>query len=468
MVSFYKKVCIFASCMNYVTQTVHHYKEILTIGIPIVIGQLGTIVLGFADTLMIGHHSTQELAAAGLVNNIFSLALLFYLGFSYGLTPIVGRLFGMERKDEIGQKVKNSLVANMLIGVLLTIVMTVLYFNLGHIGQPEELLPLIRPYFLVNLVSILFVGIFNTLKQFFDGIANPRIPMWMMVLGNCVNILFNWFLIYGVCGFPELGLLGAGISTLGSRILMAVLLVVILFFRKKYRLYRESVISGSITKQDLYEMNRLGWPVAIQLGIETAAFSLSCIMVGWMGTVPLAAHQVMIIVSQLFYLIISGLASAMSIRVSHFVGQNDIAAVRTCAYDGFRLILLFSCMMSIPALLFRHDVGGLFSDSIEVQQVVAQLILILVIYQFGDGLQFTFANALRGISCVKPMMYIAIFAYLVICLPLGYLLGFIFHLGISGVWAAFPFGLTIAGVLYWTRFLRELKKKDSLFFGSSK
>mgnify|MGYP002726681999 FL=1 len=197
------------------SQQRHHYRELLVLGIPIIIGQLGTIVLGFADTLMIGHHSTEELAAAGLVNNIFGLVLIAYMGFSYGLTPVVGRLYGMGQHEAVGGKVKNSLVANGVVGLLFTAVMTFLYFNLEHIGQPDELLSLIRPYFLVNLASILFVGLFNTLKQFFDGIAQTKVAMWTMVGGNLLNILFNWLLIYGVGGFPEMGLLGAGIATLG-------------------------------------------------------------------------------------------------------------------------------------------------------------------------------------------------------------------------------------------------------------
>ena len=188
------------------SQQRHHYRELLVLGIPIIIGQLGTIVLGFADTLMIGHHSTEELAAAGLVNNIFGLVLIAYMGFSYGLTPVVGRLYGMGQNEAVGGKVKNSLVANGVVGLLFTAVMTFLYFNLEHIGQPDELLSLIRPYFLVNLASILFVGLFNTLKQFFDGIAQTKVAMWTMVGGNLLNILFNWLLIYGVGGFPEMGL----------------------------------------------------------------------------------------------------------------------------------------------------------------------------------------------------------------------------------------------------------------------
>ena len=438
----------------------HDYKELLTLGVPIIIGQLGTIVLGFADTLMIGHHSTRELAAAGLVNNIFGLVLLFYLGFSYGLTPVVGRLFGMGHQHEIGQKVKNSFCANMAVGLLLTTVMVVLYFNLGRIGQPEELLPLIRPYFAVNLVSILFVGVFNTLKQFFDGITRTQVPMWVMVVGNVVNILFNWLLIYGVGGFPELGLLGAGISTMGSRVLMALSLVVILLVDKQYRMYRSDISAGRVNRPDFGEMNRLGWPVALQLGMESAAFSLSCVMVGWLGTIPLAAHQVMITVSQLFYLVASGLASAVAIRISHFVGLRDIRAIRRNAGDGFKLVLLFEFGMMIPMLAFRHSIGGFFSDSVEVQQTVALLSVILAIYQFGDGLQYTFANSLRGIACVKPMVWYAFIAYFVINLPLGYLLGFQAGFGIYGIWAAFPVGLTVAGILYCTRFMRELKKME--------
>ena len=441
-------------------QQKHYYRQLLAIGIPIIIGQLGTIVLGFADTLMIGHHSTQELAAAGLVNNIFGLVLISYMGFSYGLTPIIGRLYGMERTDEIGQKVRNSLFANMMVGCIFTLAMIILYFNLSHIGQPEELLTLIRPYFIVNLISVLFVGVFNTMKQFLDGIGHTKVAMWVMIGGNVVNILGNWMLIYGVGPFPELGLLGAGLSTMGSRMLMAAAMVAMVMGRKRFAQYRKDILASHVNKVDFKEMNRLGWPVALQLAMESAAFTLSCVMVGWLGTIPLASHQVMITISQLFYLVLSGMASAMAIRVSHFVGQRDFQAVRRNAYDGWRLALLFSTLMGIPVFLFRHQIGGLFTDNVEVQQNVAVLIILMMVYQFGDGLQYSFANALRGIACVKPMVTYAFIAYFIVSLPMGYTLGFPCHLGILGIWIAFPFGLTVAGYLYWHRFVKEVKKME--------
>ena len=440
------------------TNKKHHYRELLSIGFPIIIGQLGTIILGFADTLMIGHHSTPELAAAGLVNNIFGLVFVSYMGFTYGLTPIIGKLYGEERTDCIGQKVRNSFFANMLTGAIFTAVLILLYLNLAHIGQPEELLSLIRPYFLVNLTSVLFMGIFFTMKQFLDGIGKTKVAMWAMIGGNVVNILGNWVLIYGVAGFPELGLLGAGISTLVSRILMALAMVSIVIAGKSFREYRHDLIHSSLNKADFKEMNRLGWPVALQLGMESAAFTLSCVMVGWLGTIPLAAHQVMITLSQLFYLVLSGMAAALAIRVSHFMGQKDYAAVRRNAYDGFRLNLLFSLCMGIPVFLLRHQIGGWFNDNAEVQAYVSVLIILMMIYQFGDGLQYTFANALRGIACVKPMVLYAFIAYFVISLPLGYTLGFTCGMGILGIWIAFPFGLTIAGEMYRRRFEKELKK----------
>lgn len=338
------------------TQKRHYYHELLSIGIPIIIGQLGTIVLGFADTLMIGHHSTEELAAAGLVNNIFTLVLVSYMGFSYGLTPIIGRLYGMEKTNEIGGKVRNSLFANIIVGLIFTLAMVILYFNLGNIGQPEELLSLIRPYFIINLVSILFVGVFNTAKQFLDGIANTKVAMWVMIFGNVVNIFGNWLLIYGVGPFPELGLAGAGISTTGSRILMALIMVGVIVFKKEFKQYGRDIIKSSITKDDFKEMNRLGWPVALQLAMESAAFTLSCVMVGWLGTIPLAAHQIMITISQLFYLVLSGMAAAIAIRISHFVGQKDYAAVKRNAYDGWRINIMLSLLLGIPVVLFRHQI----------------------------------------------------------------------------------------------------------------
>lgn len=213
--------------MNWIAGYKQHYKALIFLGLPIVIGQVGVIILGFADTLMIGHHSTEELGAASFVNNVFTLCIIFSTGFSYGLTPIVGSLYGNRRFAEAGQALRCSLVANVLVALLLTFIMTVVYFNVERLGQPEELMPLIKPYYLVLLASLVFVMLFNGFKQFTDGITDTKTAMWILLGGNTLNIIGNYILINGKLGFPELGLLGAGISTLFSRIMMVVVFALI-------------------------------------------------------------------------------------------------------------------------------------------------------------------------------------------------------------------------------------------------
>lgn len=433
-----------------------HYKALFKLGIPIVVGQLGMIVLGFADTLMIGHHGTEDLASASFVNNLFNLAIIFATGFSYGLTPIVGSLFGSGRQKEVGCTLRNALWANGLMGVLLTLIMGALYLNLHKLGQPEELLPLIRPYYLVLLASLVFVLLFNAIKQFADGITDTKTPMWILVGGNLLNILGNWVLIYGHFGFPEMGLLGAGIATLTSRILMLVAFIGIFLSAKRYRPYKEGFVQGRLNKADFLQINKLGWPVGLQMGMETASFSLATIMVGWLGAMALAAHQVMLTVGQLGYMIYYGMAAAVSVRVSNFHGQNDRTGVRHSANAGFHLILLMALCISIPLFLLRHEIGGWFTENDEVALMVAHLILPFIIYQFGDGMQCTYANALRGIADVKPAMYIAFIAYFIISLPAGYFFGFVFDWGLTGIWLSFPFGLTSAGLMFWLRFRKQV------------
>lgn len=429
-----------------------HYRALLSLGLPIVIGQIGVIVLGFADTLMIGHHSTTELAAASFVNNMFNLAIIFSTGFAYGLTPVVGSLFGQHKIGDVGRILKNSLAANTVLAAIVCLVMTMLYLNLDRMGQPAELIPHMRPYFMVLLVSLPFVLWFNGFKQFFDGITDTKVSMWILLSGNILNIIGNYILIYGKLGMPELGLLGAGVSTLVSRILMVIAYLVLFFGTRRYQSFREGFRRGSLNKADFNLLNRLGWPIAAQMGMETASFSLSAIMVGWLGSAELASYQIMIAVSQICFMMYYGMGAAVSVRISNFLGQRDMENVRRTANVGFHIILIMIVCTSIPIYLLRNHLGGWFTDDTTVAAMVAQVIIPFLLYQFGDGLQINFANSLRGIADVRLMMLFSFIAYFIISLPLGYLFGFVCNWGITGIWMAFPFGLTSAGIMYYLRF----------------
>lgn len=420
------------------------------------LGQLGVIVLGFADTMMVGRYSTDSLGAASFVNNMFNLVIVFSTGFSYGLTPVVGGMYGRRESSRIGETLKNGLVVNGIMALMLTMIMFVIYLNIHRLGQPEELLPLMRPYYLVLLASLVPVLLFNAFKQFSEGITDTMTPMYILVGGNVLNIVGNWLLIYGKAGLPEMGLLGAGVATLISRILMPLVFFLIFMLSDRYMDYRKGFVEGRVNKSDCLNLNRMGLPVGMQMGMETASFSLSTIMVGWLGTAALAAHQVMLTVGQLGYMMYYGMAAAVAVRVSNFHGKRDISEVRNSAKAGFHLIMAMAVISSTVVLLFRSRLGFLFSESADVALMVSCLVIPFVMYQFGDGLQCNYSNALRGISDVKMVSWYALIAYFMISLPAGYIFGFVFDLGLVGVWLSFPLGLTSAGIMFWHRFRKAM------------
>ena len=424
----------------------------IKLGLPIMIGQLGIIILSFADTMMVGRCGTAELAAASFVNNMFNLVIVFSTGFSYGLTPVVGNHYGRGECSSVGRVLKNGLAVNAMVALGLMLLMGLLYLNIHRLGQPTELLPLMRPYYIVLLISLLFVLLFNAFKQFADGITDTVTPMFVLLGGNVLNIFLNWVLIYGKLGAPAMGLLGAGIATLTSRVAMLLAFALVFITARRYRPYVQGFHESRINRKDFVLLNKMGMPVGLQMGMETASFSLSTVMVGWLGTVALAAHQVMLTVGQLGFMMYYGMAAAVAVKASNYHGQNDLPAVKATASIGFRIILVMAAMVCVPLLLFRDSVGFLFTDSPDVAAMVAALVIPFVVYQFGDGLQCNYSNALRGISDVKMVSVYAFIAYFIISLPSAYLFGFVFDWGLTGIWLSFPLGLTTAGLLFYRRF----------------
>lgn len=435
-----------------------YYKPLTMLGVPIVVGQLGTIVLAFADTQMIGHHATSELAAAAFVNNIINLVIIFALGFSYAVTPTVGTLYGQEKTQRIGEMVRNAICANLLLAALIVGVMGGFYLSIDHLGQPAELLPLIKPYYLVLLASLPFVCLFNVFKQFADGITDTALSMWVLIGGNILNIFGNWVLIYGQLGAPELGLTGAGLSTLASRVVMAVAMMVVFFSRRKYRAYAQGFLRGRINRADFRQLNLLGWPIALQMGMETSAFSLTSIIVGWIGTTALAAHQVMLTISQVGFMVYYGIGAAAAVRISNAMGQHDYRAARGNAYAAFQIVMMLAVVVGAVVFVLRHNIGSLFTPNDDVVRLVSLTVWPFLVYQIGDGMQIVFGNSLRGLAHVRLLVIYAFLAFFVISLPLSYLFGVTLDLGLIGVWYSFPFGLTTSGLLYFLAFRRQLDR----------
>lgn len=433
-------------------------REILKIGLPIMLGQACVIILAFADNIMIGWHSVDELAASSFVNNVMNLFILTELGFATGMTPMIGADNGTGNIKGIGITVKNGLMTNGIIGGISIILLTIIYFCLDHFGQAPELMPYIKPYFAIIGISTLFALGFNVLKQFTDGICRPMISMTLLMIGNLLNIFGNWVLIYGKLGFPEMGLTGAGISTLVSRALILLVFIVFIFKSKKMNEYARAIKEALLSRGEMKTVFKMGYPVGIQMALESSTFTFAAVMAGWLGVIQLAAHQVVITISQLFFLMMQGLSFAVSILVSNAFGRKDLGSVREYARKGYFMTLGISATLSALLYCFRYQAAGIFTDSPEVSAMAVSLFFLLFAYQFGDGLQLCFANVLRGIQDVRPIMYAAFVSYYLIAIPSAYVLGFKTSLGIHGIWLGFPIGLTLAGIFFYARYRSDLKR----------
>lgn len=432
--------------------------KILRLGLPILIGQIGSILVGFADTAMVGNYSTEALASASFVNNVFNVAIFATLGFAYGLTPLVGALFSQERYGRIGALMRSAVAVNVLFALLASAVMGGVYFNLDCLGQPEELLPIIRPYFLIVLSGMIPVALFNVFAQWSYAVNRTRMPMWIVLIANMINILGNYLLIYGNWGFPELGLNGAGLATLAARVLCAVVIMLIFFYDGQYREYRQGFVSSSVSWKDMALVGRTSIPVAAQMTFESGSFTVAAIMAGWIGAISLAAYQVIVMLGTLGFCVYYSMAAAVAVLVSNASGLNDRRLMRRTAMSGYAILILIATCSSLIFIAFGRDVMNVFSQDAQVIALSLTLIVPLVMYQYGDATQITFANALRGAGNVMPMMWISFVSYVVVGVPATYLLGFTCGLGLYGILLSFSVSLFLAGGLFLYYFIRTTRQ----------
>lgn len=444
------------------SQTWNKYKEnysaIINLGIPILIGQLGTIVVGFADTIMVGRYSTEALASSSFVNNLFYTANFACMGFTYGLTPLIGAMFSQGRKNAIGEILRNGVVLNLIFSLLITCVMFLFYINVDKMGQPYELLPLIRPYFLLFLVGLIPTSLFNVFAQWSYAIGNSRMPMWIILISNIANIIGNWLLIYGNLGFPELGLNGAGISTLISRIICPIAIIAIFFGLKKYHEYSQGFLNSSVSYKKQKHITLTSLPIALQLSLESGSFTFAAVVAGWLGTIELAAYQIIVIVGTLGFCIYYSMGSSVSVLVANAAGRNDKKGMRQVAFAGYHIMLTLATISSFIFIFFGRNLMTIFTDDTVVITTASTLIFPLVLYQLGDATQINFSNALRGTSNVMPMLWIALVCYVIVGVPATYLLAIPASLGIFGIILSFSIPLFLAGALFLYFFLKTTKK----------
>lgn len=420
-------------------------KSIAHLGLPIIIAQIGVVVQGFADTIMVGQYGTPELSAAGFVNNIFNLIIFFLLGLSYSTTPVTGAFWGSKRYDDAQRTLSESILVSLMGSAVVIMLLLALYLNIEVLHQPAELLPLIKPYFLILTASLPFVAVFNSYKQYTEATGDTKTPMLIMLGSNVLNISLNYVFIFTL----DMGLMGAGVATLIARIMLIAPLTM------KNRVYPTPSLAGIST------LTKMGLPISFQLCLEASSFNICAIFMGWISATALAGHQILCTISQVVFLMHYGIGAAAAILIAQQLGKNDWQEIRRTAFTAYGMSICIGVIICGALIIIQKPLIMAFSTDAGVVAMALALFVPFMAYQFGDCTQIIFSNCLRGIGKVKTMLMDATIAYIVVSIPLSYVFGFILKQGAVGVWWGMPFGLTIAGIIFATRFLRNTNKKST-------
>ena len=432
----------------------------MTLALPIILSQVGQVTVGLVDTMMIGHVGTTELAAASFANNVIIFGMLFGMGITIGITPLAGEAYGNGQLGELSKWLKNGMATHWLTAAIFTLVLFFMYFLLPYLGQTEAVVEQAGPYYLILCISYFPFLIFFSFKQFLEGIGNTHFAMQITITANVVNILLNYILIYGKWGFPELGLVGAGIGTLVSRIIMPLMWLVYLRFLPNIRVYFIQAVKEKLEWKRIRKLLEVGIPIGFQIIIEVAAFAVGAIMMGWLGETELAGHQVAIGIATFTFMVCLGISQATTIRVSHQMGLKEIRSIRSITLTSTYLVLLFMTVMAILIIIFRFQLPYLFSTDPEVVRIAATLLIIAAFFQLFDGLQVIMLSVLRGMADVRKPMYLAMLAYLFVALPVSYLFAFILDAGPIGIWYGYLVGLALAGSSFYLRFRYLVRRME--------
>ena len=435
-----------------------HIRESWKLAYPVMLSQLSHVMVGVTDSIMVGHVGATSLAAASLANVVFNLLMLFGIGVSYAITPLVASAAGTHDTDKISRILRHGIMIALVNSLVLILLVLSCKNILYHIDQPPEVVELAIPYLSIIAFSLLPLLVFQTFRQFAEGLSNTRIAMIIMVMSVVVNVGLNYLLIYGHAGFPAMGLAGAGWGSLVARLLMMAAIIGYVYQAASFRVFRAGFYFVAYSKKMFSQLLHLGIPAGMQFIFEVAAFDFSAIMMGWLGTKTLAAHQIAINLATISYMTTSGLAAATTIRVSTELGKRNFTKMREVAFTLLLMALVFMTLWGIVFIAGRQLLPGLYVDDQAVVNIAVPLIVIAGFFQLSDGAQVVCAGALRGLQDVKVPSFLIFVAYWIIGLPLGYWLAFRAGYGGTGIWWGLLIGLTVTAIAMLIRFDRLTKK----------
>lgn len=428
---------------------------------------IGHTLVGFVDNIMVGQLGTAELAAVSLGNSFVFIAMALGIGFSTAITPLVAEADGENNIEKGKQAFNHGLFLCTLLGIILFLMILSIKPLMYHMDQPDEVVKFAMPYLNIVAVSLIPLIMFQAFKQFSDGLSQTKYAMWATILANVINVILNYVLIFGKFGFPELGIIGAAIGTLTSRVIMLVFLALILRSKDKFKPYVERFRFSNIKNNILKKIIDLGFPSALQMLFEVAIFTAAIWLSGVLGKNPQAANQIALNLSSMTFMVAIGLGVAAMIRVGNQKGLKNFSELRRIAFSIFLLTILIDIVFALLFMIFHNELPKLYLDehdlinqldNFEVIALAGKLLLVAAVFQISDGLQVVVLGALRGLQDVKIPTFITFIAYWIIGFPICYFLGKEEVFGSVGIWVGLLAGLTSSAIMLYIRFNYLTKK----------
>ena len=438
-----------------------HYASILKLALPIVISQLGHILVQFADNVMVGQYGGDDPLPLAAVSFGVMMSFLFFVtgqGLTLGLTPLIGELFAQGDLRRSASYLKHAILLFGLLGALFLLLQIGAEPLLYRMGQPDEVVDAAMPYYRMMAYSIFPVLLFSAFKNFLDGVGNTMVPMIIMMFCNLLNIFLNWVFIYGEFGAPEMGVEGAGLATLLSRIMMPLLALGYFICCRRYRSYTSLLPSVRFGYHDILSLLKMGTPIAAQMFLESAAFVLTGVMMGWFDAIAISANQIAMTLGNAAFMIVVAVGTAVTIRVSHCYGARDVDKMSLTAKASLHLVLLWNSFAALVFVVFSHMIPQLFTTNAEVIELASQMLLMVALYQIADALQCVGIGIMRGFQDVKIIPWISFLAYVLLNIPVGYLCGFVLDLGPCGLFLGYLFGLGVSAILFLWRIRRKIRE----------
>ena len=428
-----------------------YYKQNINIAFPIMLSLAGQAIVQMADNIMVGQLGAPELAAVSLAGAIIMNTMVVGMGIATGLTPLVGQAHALDDKERIAGFFQNSLLLNTTVSLVLTLFLFMLMPYLSMMGQPAEVVELCKGYYILTSFSVIPFILFMTFKQYMEGIGNTKVAMVITISCNLMNIFLNYIFRYGKF------VAGAGLATLISRLMMPIAFFLYIHRSPIYSPVFRFFQFSNTSRRKIKQLLQVGYPIAGQMVVEFLSLSLITVMMGWLGTIALAANQIVMSMISLTFMISSGIAGASTILVSHEFGRGNIGKMRRYAHASLRLAVIFMAGAAVIYALFGAPIASIFTPDPDVIKVARNLFFVVALFEIFDGLQVTALGALRGITDVQRPMIYALVSYLFVAVPLAYIAGILLDFGAPGLLSGFCGGLMFAATLFIRRFNKSVR-----------